>query len=174
MDPYNILGVDKNSTKEEIKEAYESILNEYSLGNSPIDNRPLSEEIIMEANLAYDALVTGKIYKEIRSYIDSNNIALAESKLNILDLKDSAEWNYLMGFVCFKKGWFDVGIKHILISTEIEPNNEEYNNTLKTLRERSKDIINYYKKINTSGNVPNNMNMCGNSNNSGNKNGGMC
>ena len=174
MDPYKILGVNRNSTKEEIKKAYESILDEYSLGNSPIDTRPLSEEIISEANLAYDVLVNGGIYKEIRSFIDSNNITMAESKLNILDLKESAEWNYLMGFVCFKKGWFDVGIKHILISTELEPENEEYKDTLNTLRERSKDIVNYYQKNNTQGASQNNMNMCGNSNNLGNKNGGMC
>lgn len=181
MDPYKVLGVSPNASKEEIKRAYKSILDEYSLANSSIDSRPLAEEVINEANLAYDVLVNGGIYKEIRSFIDNNNISIAESKLNLLDLKDSAEWNYLMGFVYFKKGWFDMGIQHVVKSTELDPSNKEYAETLSTLRSRSGEIINYYKQNNYQNPIPNqanpqnasnNMNMCGGGNSSGG--GGMC
>lgn len=185
MDPYKVLGVSPNASEDEIKKAYKSILEEYSLGNSSIDSRPLAEGIINEANTAYDILINGAIYKEIRSYIDNNNISIAESKLNMLDLKESAEWNYLMGFIYFKKGWFDIGIEHILKSTELDPLNEEYSNTLDTIRNRSNDIINYYKKNNFKNPTPNsnkninqqvppqnNMNMCGGGNNMGGN--GLC
>ncbi|WP_341479606.1 ABC transporter substrate-binding protein [Clostridium gallinarum] len=182
LDPYKVLGVSPTSSKDEIKRAYKSILDEYSLGNSSIDTRPLAESIINDANMAYDILVNGAIYKEIRSYIDSNNISIAESKLNLLDLKDSAEWNYLMGFVYFKKGWFDIGVEHIVKSIELDPSNKEYEDTLTTLRNRSGEIIEYYKKNNYQNpnqsnqqNPPqsNNMNMCGGGNNMGGGS-GMC
>lgn len=182
MDPYKVLGVSPNASKDEIKKAYKNILEEYALGNSTIDSRPLAEGIIKDANMAYDVLVNGNLYKEIRSYIDNDNIPVAESKLNLLDLKNSAEWNYLMGFVYFKKGWFDIGLQHILKSTELDPLNEEYSATLKTIRNRSNEIINYYKQNNNQNptqnnnqNPPpqNNMNMCGGGG-MGSGGGGLC
>ena len=182
MDPYKVLGVSPNASKDEIKKAYKNILEEYALGNSTIDSRPLAEGIIKDANMAYDVLVNGNLYKEIRSYIDNDNIPVAESKLNLLDLKNSAEWNYLMGFVYFKKGWFDIGLQHILKSTELDPLNEEYSATLKTIRNRSNEIINYYKQNNNQNPTPNNnqnpppqnnMNMCGGGG-MGSGGGGLC
>ena len=182
MDPYKVLGVSPNASKDEIKKAYKNILEEYALGNSTIDSRPLAQGVINDANMAYDVLVNGNLYKEIRSYIDNDNIPVAESKLNLLDLKNSAEWNYLMGFVYFKKGWFDIGLQHILKSTELDPLNEEYSATLKTIRNRSNEIINYYKQNNNQNptqnnnqNPPpqNNMNMCGGGG-MGSGGGGLC
>lgn len=187
MDPYKVLGVSPNASKDEIKKAYKNILEEYALGSSPIDSRPLAEGVLNNANTAYDVLVNGALYKEIRSYIDNNNITIAESKLNLLDLKNSAEWNYLMGFVYFKKGWFDIGVEHILKSTELDPSNNEYSKTLTTLRNRSNEIINYYKQNNSQNPTQNNsqnppqngsqsnMNMCGGGgNNMGGGGGGLC
>jgi len=182
LDPYKVLGVSPNASKDEIKKAYKNILEEYALGNSSVDSRPLADGIINDANIAYDVLVNGGLYKEIRSYIDNDNITVAESKLNILDLKNSAEWNYLMGFVYFKKGWFDIGVQHIIKSTELDPSNEEYSKTLKTIRNRSNEIVNYYKQNNNQNNTrndsqpppQNNMNMCGGGNGMSGGGGGLC
>ncbi|ASW43048.1 J domain-containing protein [Clostridium isatidis] len=180
MNPYHILGVSPNSSKEEIIEAYKNIVEKYnSIQPQDIEEQNLVEDAIEQANLAYDTLINGNIYREIRSLIDNDNIALAESKLNILDLKESAEWNYLKGFVFLKKGWFDVGIQHIITAKEIEPENEEYTKTVETLKLRAKDIVNFYKQqqmqnnrnINNMGNI-NNLNPCGN--NSNMMGGGMC
>lgn len=173
MDPYKVLGITPDSSKDEIKQAYKSILDEYNPNNSDFNSRPLAEEVISEANIAYDVLVNGAIYKEIRNLIDNNNISLAESKLNLLDLKDSAEWNYLRGFVYFKKGWFDSGVQHIVTANELDPNNDEYARTLNTLKARANEIINYYKKTNTQPQPQNNMNACGGGNMGGGS-GGMC
>lgn len=160
MDPYKVLGLSSDASLDEIKEAYKNILNEYNSSDLDVSSRPLAEEVISEANIAYDVLTNGDIYKEIRVLIDNNNLPLAESKLNLLELRDSAEWNYLKGFLCFKKGWFDIGIQHIITATQIEPDNIEYSKTLNTLKSRGTEIINHYRK---SVNAPpqNGMNACG-------------
>lgn len=174
MDPYKILGVSPHSSKDEIKKAYKNIIEEYSTNSSDIESRPLADDVISEANTAYDVLVNGDVYKEIRTLIDNNNIPVAEIKLNLLDLKDSAEWNYLKGFVYFKKGWFDMGVQHIVTATELAPENDEYSETLSTLRMRANEIINYYKQNNQQTPPQNNMNACGGGNMLGGGNGGMC
>ncbi|WP_300383335.1 DnaJ domain-containing protein [Clostridium sp.] len=162
MDPYSVLGVTKDSSKDEIKEAYKNILDDYNSDNLDDENQAFAEDILSEANLAYDLLINGDVYTEIRSLIDKGNISLAEVKLNILDLKDSAEWNYLQGFVCCKKGWMDMGVQHIVNATDIDPQNEEYAETLLTLRSRANEIINYYTKLNKPNTPPQSgFNPCG-------------
>ena len=181
MDPYSVLGVTKDSSKDEIKEAYKNILDEYKSENLDDEDQAFAENIISEANLAYDLLINDNIYKEIRTLIDKNNISLAEVKLNILDAKDSAEWNYLQGFVCCKKGWFDMGVQHIVNATDLDPQNEEYAATLLTLRSRANEIINYYTRLNKPNTPPqNNFNPCGGGGGGGGMNlgnmggGGIC
>jgi molecular chaperone DnaJ len=162
LDPYSVLGVTRDSSKDEIKEAYKNILDEYKSENLDDEDQAFAENIISEATLAYDLLINSDIYKEIRTLIDKNNISLAEVKLNILDAKDSAEWNYLQGFVCCKKGWFDMGVQHIVNATDLDPQNEEYAATLLTLRSRANEIINYYTRLNKPNTPPqNNFNPCG-------------
>lgn len=160
MDPYKILGVDVTASKDEIKTAYKNILENYNNLDTESEDFSLAEDLINEANLAYEILVNGSLFKEIRSLIDNNSISLAESKLNLLDLKESAEWNYLKGFVYFKKGWFDNGIQHIITATELDPENGEYSKTLELLKLRASDIINYYKKTTQTQAPQGNMNAC--------------
>ncbi|MDZ4907020.1 J domain-containing protein, partial [Clostridium perfringens] len=54
MDPYKVLGITPDSSKDEIKQAYKNILDEYNPNNSDFNSRPLAEEVISEANIAYD------------------------------------------------------------------------------------------------------------------------
>lgn len=173
MNPYKILGVDETASKDEIKQAYKNIIENYNNLDTNSEDFSLTEDLINEANLAYEILVNGALFKEIRSLIDNNSISLAESKLNLLDLKESAEWNYLKGFVYFKKGWFDNGIQHIITATEIDPENGEYSKTLEILKLRASDIINYYKKTNPTQAPQGNMNACGGGS-PGGGGGGMC
>ena len=62
MNPYNVLGVSPNSSKEEIIKAYKNIVDKYnSIENLDIEEQNLIEDAIEQANLAYDTLVNGNI-----------------------------------------------------------------------------------------------------------------
>lgn len=175
MDPYKVLGLQQNASEEEVKRAYKNIVSQYSLNkyqNTP--NEPLAKEILSDANASYELLVNGNIYKEIRALIDNKNFIVAETKLNLIDDKNSPEWNYLSGFVFLSKGWFDSAIMHLTTAIELNPDNPEYLESLNTLRSRASEFTNYYKQKNVQPNT-NNMNACGGGGAPGaGGSGGMC
>lgn len=167
MNPYEILGINENDSEEEIKERYKYLVEEYTL-NQDEETQGKLEEL----NRAYDLLINSKnVYSEIRKLIEIKNFSLAESKLNIINERDNAEWNYLEGFICVQKGWFETALNYIKKALEIDPDNTEYLSSMNTLQSR---IIEYATKYANQGVRPsasNNMNACGGG---GGSNGGMC
>lgn len=165
MNPYDILGLDKNASEDEIKERYKNLVEEYTLNQDET-----TEGKLAELNKAYDLLINSKdVYGEIRKLIENKKFPVAESKLNMLNERNNAEWNYLEGFVCVQKGWFETGLNYIKKALELDPGNTEYQSSMKTLQAR---IIEYATKYANQGVRPaarNNMNACG-----GGNNGGMC
>ena len=93
-------------------------------------------------------------------------------KLNVINNENSAEWNYLKGFIFVQKQWFEGGLNYLKKSVELEPNNVEYLNSLNKLQTRVIDYIEKYGKQNVKPNS-NNVNACSGGTNS-NNNGGMC
>lgn len=167
MDPHDILGLQADASEDEIVEKYKMLLEEYTLTNTE-ENK----EKIKLLNQAYDLLINGNLYKEVRSLIQKNNFPSAEAKLNLANDRNNAEWNYLQGFVCVQKGWFESGLNYLRKAVELDPENKEYISGLNTLQSR---IINYATKYanqsNNKGQASNNMNACGGG---GSNNGGMC
>ena len=165
LNPYYVLGLDDTASEEEIKERYKALVEEYTLNQDDTTQQKLEE-----LNRAYDLLINAKnIYTEIRKLIENKNFPLAESKLNMVNDRNSAEWNYLEGFVCVQKGWFETGLNYIRKALELDPGNTEYMSSMNTLQAR---ILEYATKYANQGVRPaarNNMNACG-----GGNNGGMC
>lgn len=164
MDPYEILGLHKSASQDEIRDKYSSLIDEYT--RTQDEN---TQEKINNINLAYDALINGNVYKEIRAMIETKNFIGAEAKLNVMNDRETAEWNYLHGFISVQKGWFESGLSYLRKAVELDPSNVEYLNSLNTLQSR---VIEYATKYNTTQNAKpssNNMNPCG-----GGGNGGMC
>ena len=164
MDPYEILGIDRTASEDEIKEKYRELIEEYTLNQDET-----TEEKIEILNKAYDLLMNKNIYLEVRRLIEYKNFPIAESKLNMINDRNNAEWNYLEGFICVQKGWFETGLNYIKKALEIDPENTEYLSSMNTLQSR---IIEYASKYTNQGVRPaakNNMNACG-----GGNNGGMC
>lgn len=164
MDPYEILGIDRTALEDEIKEKYRELIEEYTLNQDET-----TEEKIEILNKAYDLLMNKNIYLEVRRLIEYKNFPIAESKLNMINDRNNAEWNYLEGFICVQKGWFETGLNYIKKALELDPENTEYLSSMNTLQSR---IIEYASKYANQGVRPaakNNMNACG-----GGNNGGMC
>ena len=162
MNPYKVLGIRPNASLDEIKDAYESLANTYSINDfngSP--EELLAEDKLSEINEAYTTLTNNLKYKDIRNLIENKKFSLAETQLNLLSDKNSPEWNYLKGFVLLKKGWFQAGVNHLKTAAELNPNNEEYQEALMILVKKVRKMKANYAKAMHYNSANNNNNMCG-------------
>ncbi|AOR23854.1 DnaJ domain-containing protein [Clostridium taeniosporum] len=171
MNPYKVLGLNEGASEEDIKERYKEIVASYKEDDQDQYNQGNFRDI----NIAYDVLINGNLYKEVRYLIENNNFLEAEAKLNVVDDRKSAEWNYLQGFIAVQKGWFDTALSYLKTATEIEPNNIEYLESLNKLQSKVMEFASNYARRNSNNknnmNNNNNMNACGGG---GGGNGGMC
>lgn len=164
-DPYKILGVDRNATDEEIKDAYRKLAKKYhpdSYGDNPLAD--LAEEKMREINEAYDAIVntrkgrkntgssngytsTHTDFPEIRSLIRQGRI---EQALELLDgippHERNAEWYFLNGTVQYRRGWFDQAYTSFATASRMDPSNMEYRNAVTNAgRQASRQHNNPYR-----------------------------
>ena len=167
MNPYEVLDIEKTASEEEIKNKFKDMLEEYIKIKMKIQNKKFK---LLSA--AYEMIINGELYKEIRGLIENKNFMEAETKLNLINNVNSAEWNYLQGFISVQKGWFESGFNYLKKSVELDPNNVEYLNSLNKLQTRVIDYVTKYEKQNVKPNS-NNINACSGDNNNS-KNGGMC
>ena len=69
MNPYEILGIDKTASEDEIKEKYKYLVEEYTLNQDET-----TQEKLDKLNKAYDLLMNSRnIYAEIRKLIENKN-----------------------------------------------------------------------------------------------------
>lgn len=153
-DPYKVLNVSPSASDDEVKKAYRELARKYHPDN--YQDNPLSDlasEKMKEINEAYDEIMRqrsggGKssgsnnrgynnynsysnagsgIYAQIRIAINRNRIKQAESMLNSIAQGDrGAEWNFLMGSVCYRKGWLDEARRYYQTACDMDPTNAEY------------------------------------------------
>lgn len=161
--PYEVLGINEGATEDQIKKAYRDLAKKFhpdQYGNNPL--KDLAEEKMREINEAYDTLMkknsghngnynsadysqsknssyssnNNDSYYSIRMDINNGNMAAAEQKLNKINVRD-AEWNFLMGSVCLRKGWYDNAYKYISLAYKLEPQNPEYSNAFNSLNRQN-------------------------------------
>lgn len=164
MNPYEVLNIDEDASEEEIRNKFKDMLEEYTQNQDEF-----TKQKVMIISAAYERIINRNLYKEIRNLIDNKNFVEAEAKLNLVNNANSAEWNYLQGFISVQKGWFESGLNYLKKAVQLEPDNNEYLNSLNKLQSR---VIEYMKKYSNKKVKPNsnNMNACGGDSNSG----GMC
>ncbi len=153
-DPYEVLGVPNGATQDEIKKAYRKLAKQYHpdryVGNPLAD---LAAEKFKEINEAYDALTGGNgsasysnasgshsgagNFSQIRNYINMGSIDEAERLLDAMGERN-AEWFYLKGVVCLRRGWHSQGVNFIRQAVNMAPNNFEYRQTLNAIENQSR------------------------------------
>ena len=152
-DPYSVLGVSPSASDEEVKKAYRELARKYHPDNyhdNPLAD--LAQEKMKEINEAYDTVTrqrsggqsSGSAYQSysyggqqsytaqgsgrfaaVRSAIDAGDLNRAEQLLN-QSAERPAEWYFLMGSVCYRKGWMDDAARHFQTAASMEPGNAEY------------------------------------------------
>jgi tetratricopeptide (TPR) repeat protein len=147
-DPYSVLGVSPGASDEEVKKAYRELAKKYhpdNYHNNPLAD--LAQEKMKEINEAYDTITRGASngngsggyrtsssggsaeFTQVRAAINAGNLTLAESMLQNSAVRN-AEWNFLMGSVCYRKGWLDEAVRYYSTAVNMDPNNGEYRQAL--------------------------------------------
>jgi len=72
-------------------------------------------------------------YAAVRASIERGDLAAAEAALGATGDR-GAEWHFLMGAVCYKKGWYDEAAKYFSQAAAMDPQNPEYAQALHSMR----------------------------------------
>lgn len=134
-DPYEILGVGRNATDEEIKKAYREKAKMYHPDNyTGGPEYESAEDKMQEINDAYDTIMAERKgdgqsgnFAQIRSLINAGRIDEAQSLLDAVPISSrTAEWYFLNGSVQYKRGYFDGAYSSFSTASRMEPGNAEY------------------------------------------------
>ena len=157
-DPYQTLGVSENASDEEIKKAYRDLARKYHPDNyhdNPLAD--LAQEKMKEINAAYEEInrrrsggnrtsggsyggyqqqygqyqgrSSSSVLQQVRIAIQSGDLSRAEALLaNYSD--HNAEWNFLRGAVCYRRGWRDEAKRYYQTACQMDPGNAEYRQAL--------------------------------------------
>lgn len=163
-DPYEVLGVSKNATDDEIKAAYRELARKYHPDNYA-DN-PLSDlagEKMKEINDAYDKIMnsrrsghgnkntyngydsTASSFPEVRSLINRGQLEQAQEILDgVPPQSRDAEWYFLNGTVLYRRGWFDQAFTSFATASRMDPANPEYRNAVQNAARRQNNPYRSY------------------------------
>ena len=161
-DPYQVVGMPSTATDEEVKKAYRDLARKYHPDNyhdNPLAD--LAQERMKEINEAYEAVQSqrkaaraggysggsyggyqtgyqtgGSRYQRIRMAISQGNLNLAEELLNAMTDHD-AEWSFLKGAICYRRGWLDEARRYYQNAVNMDPDNQEYQRALDIAEGRS-------------------------------------
>ncbi len=160
--PYEVLGVSPNASKDEVKKAYRELSRKYH-PDANIDNplKDLAEEKFKEVQTAYDEIMNPKDYgansygygggsyggssygyssnetedpkmQAVYNYINSRHYKEALNVLNDIPNR-TAKWYYASGFANSALGNNIIAKEHAAQAVNMEPNNLEYRRLLNRL-----------------------------------------
>ena len=171
-DPYQVLGVPSTATDEEVKKAYRDLARKYHPDNyhdNPLAD--LAQERMKEINEAYEEVQSQRKaarsggysaggqsygyqggytsrYQRVRMAIQQGNLNLAEELLNAQSDHD-AEWNFLKGAICYRRGWLDDARRYYQTAVQMDPDNVEYQRALDVAEGRDGYRPNGYSTMTT-------------------------
>ena len=155
-DPYIILGVNRTDSDDDIKKAYRDLARKYHPDNyrdNPLAD--LAGEKMKEINSAYDEIQKSRAHRSaegsgssfydfneefgsagysgtsdfarIRTMIQAGRFSEAEILINdIREENRNAEWHFLNGILCYKRGWYYEAQQNFQTACKLDPSNTEY------------------------------------------------
>lgn len=69
------------------------------------------------------------VFQQVRLAINRGDLTRAEGLLNAIS-DHNAEWNFLKGTICFRRGWLDEAKRYYQTACQMDPNNAEYRQAL--------------------------------------------
>ena len=166
-DPYQILGIPRSATDDEVKKAYYKLARQYHPDNFASGSAQAagSEEKMKEINEAYDMIQkerqgrgdssseynsysssgTTNFYT-IRTYMNQGRYSEAEYLINSTPASDrGAEWNFLKGCLLVHRGYYYDAMRFIEIACYMDPGNREYAEAKSRLQQRSANFGSTYR-----------------------------
>ena len=163
-DPYSVLGVSNTASDEEIKKAYRELARKYHPDNyhdNPLAD--LAQEKMKEINEAYDTITKARSgggggyssyagsssysgsgtgygsssnpeFVRVRQLINTGALDQAEQILAASSVRN-AEWNFLMGSICYRRGWLDEASRYYQNAVSMDPQNMEYRQALQFMNQ---------------------------------------
>ena len=153
-DPYSILGISKNASDDEVKEAYRALVRKYHPDNYGEDNplKDLATEKMQAVNAAYDQICRERegrkntyggsgtyyesysgsgaddpVYREIRTLLNSRRFSEADKRLQAIPEGERvAQWHYLKSIVLMRRGHKLDAMRELEIACSMEPDNLEF------------------------------------------------
>ncbi|MDR0404258.1 MAG: J domain-containing protein [Oscillospiraceae bacterium] len=175
-DPYEVLGISKNASADEIRSAYRELAKKYHPDN--YSDNPLSDlasEKMREINEAYEFIMNQKKqgddggyqsqqrswrqsgaaahsdFPNIRELILKGRLSTAQQMLNAVpESSKNAEWFFLRGVIMCREGWLDQGFTDIQRAHNMDPSNSEYYSSLQQLQNQRSGNFPQYQTMNPS------------------------
>ena len=116
----------------DINAAYEQITRERSgrgSGNSSYGSYGSGGTAYQRQQYSSQSSTGSSVLQQVRLAINSGNLSRAEALLaNYAD--HNAEWNFLKGAVCYRRGWMDEAKRYYQTACQMDPSNAEYQSAL--------------------------------------------
>ena len=166
-DPYGVLGISRDATDDEVKEAYRALARKYHPDKyADSDLAELAEEKMKEVNVAYEEIrrerrerqergrpedstdayqpgnggsnQSGGEYARVRAWINGGEIEQAEQALNAVpERQRGGEWYFLKGCVLLRRGRGFDAQNCFDRACAMDPYNTEYQTARSQLRNRT-------------------------------------
>ena len=162
--PYEVLGVSPSASEDEVRTAYKNMAMKYHPDIFEDEGAGADSFKMQEINEAYDIIIrkirinssgsrksgdnqnTVSEYADVRRLISSGRLDDAEELLDgVCKESRNGEWNYLKGYILYKRGWLDEAESYVRKAYDSDPYSDEYKSLIDELDGSDESFFKMYK-----------------------------